>query len=136
MSPSKVCSWEGYQHIAIASDIVQCTARCSNVRLTGWRAKIETQHGGANGQFGQFTAYYCIDFGLSLYFHGGKDTALHRATLRTFPTIPELSLTVPYNPFYVDIFQLGLTMHKLIDRVMTNRNHPERVGALLSVGLL
>jgi hypothetical protein len=24
--------------------------------------------------------------------------------------IPELSLTVPYNPFKVDIFQLGLTM--------------------------
>ncbi|KAJ7112944.1 kinase-like domain-containing protein [Mycena epipterygia] len=59
--------------------------------------------------------YYYIDFGLSLYFPNGKDTALHLATLRTFPTIPELSQTVPYNPFKVDIFQLGLTIHKLID---------------------
>ncbi|KAJ7479862.1 hypothetical protein FB451DRAFT_1171949 [Mycena latifolia] len=56
-----------------------------------------------------------IYFGLSLYFPGGQDTALHVATLRTFPTIPELSQTVPYNPFKVDIFQLGLTMQKLID---------------------
>ncbi|KAJ7078432.1 kinase-like domain-containing protein [Mycena belliarum] len=59
--------------------------------------------------------YYYIDFGLSLYFPDGQDTALHLATLRTFPNIPELSQTVPYNPFKVDIFQLGLTMHKLID---------------------
>ncbi|KAJ7512956.1 kinase-like domain-containing protein [Mycena galericulata] len=59
--------------------------------------------------------YYYIDFGLSLYFPDGKDDALYLATLRTFPTIPELSQTVPYNPFPVDIFQLGLTMHQLID---------------------
>ncbi|KAJ7768511.1 kinase-like domain-containing protein [Mycena metata] len=59
--------------------------------------------------------YYYIDFGLSLYFPDGKDTALYCATLRTFPNIPELSQDVPYNPFPVDIFQLGLTVHKLID---------------------
>ncbi|KAK6977715.1 kinase domain-containing protein [Favolaschia claudopus] len=59
--------------------------------------------------------YYYIDFGLSMYFRKGKDAALTTGTLRTFKTIPELSLTVPYNPFKVDIFQLGLTMHKLID---------------------
>ncbi|KAJ7661728.1 kinase-like domain-containing protein [Mycena rosella] len=59
--------------------------------------------------------YYYIDFGLSLYFPGGKETALQTGTLRTFPTIPELSPIVPYNPFMVDIFQLGLTMHGLID---------------------
>ncbi|KAJ7635076.1 kinase-like domain-containing protein [Roridomyces roridus] len=59
--------------------------------------------------------YYYIDFGLSLYFPDGKDTATHTATLRTFSEIPELSDTVPYNPFYVDVYQLGLTMHELID---------------------
>ncbi|KAJ7487215.1 kinase-like domain-containing protein [Mycena galericulata] len=59
--------------------------------------------------------YYYIDFGLSLYLPGGKDAALHLGTLRSFRTIPELSKTVPYNPFQVDIFQLGLTIHKLID---------------------
>ncbi|KAJ7186572.1 kinase-like domain-containing protein [Mycena filopes] len=59
--------------------------------------------------------YYYIDFGLSSYHAGGKDTALQLGELRTFRTIPELSQTVPYNPFKVDIFQLGLTIHKLID---------------------
>ncbi|KAJ7159948.1 kinase-like domain-containing protein [Mycena crocata] len=59
--------------------------------------------------------YYYIDFGLSSQYPNGKDTARCTGTLRTFPTIPELSLTVPYNPFKVDIFQFGLTMHNLID---------------------
>ncbi|KAJ7270747.1 hypothetical protein B0H12DRAFT_1093667 [Mycena haematopus] len=59
--------------------------------------------------------YYYIDFGLSLYYPGGKKTALCDGTLRTFPTIPELSTTVPYNPFFVDICQLGLTIEKLVN---------------------
>ncbi|KAJ7078430.1 kinase-like domain-containing protein [Mycena belliarum] len=59
--------------------------------------------------------YYYIDFGLSLYFPEGQDSASQLGTLRTFPTIPELSQYVPYNPFKVDIFQLGLTMQKLVN---------------------
>jgi serine/threonine protein kinase len=59
--------------------------------------------------------YYYIDFGLSKHFPGGKESARITATLRTFPMIPELSLTVPYNPFYVDVFQLGLAMSRIID---------------------
>ncbi|KAJ6554567.1 kinase-like domain-containing protein [Mycena capillaripes] len=59
--------------------------------------------------------YFYIDFGLSLYYPQGKDTAETCGSLRTFPTIPELSDTVPYNPFTVDIFQLGLTIRKLIN---------------------
>ncbi|KAJ7074533.1 kinase-like domain-containing protein [Mycena amicta] len=48
--------------------------------------------------------YYYIDFGLSKYFPEAQDV----------PDIPELSLHIPYNSFPVDIFQLGITMHKLI----------------------
>ncbi|KAJ7145462.1 kinase-like domain-containing protein [Mycena filopes] len=59
--------------------------------------------------------YYYIDFGLSSHHPNGRDTAATLGTLRTFPTIPELSQTVPYNPFGVDIFQLGLTIRQLID---------------------
>ncbi|KAF8217734.1 kinase-like domain-containing protein [Mycena galopus ATCC 62051] len=58
--------------------------------------------------------YYYIDFGLSMHYPAGKDTASWTGTLRTFPTIPELSRTVPCNPFKVDIFQLGLTMANVI----------------------
>jgi hypothetical protein len=59
--------------------------------------------------------YYCIDFGLSRHYSSGKESARIAATLRTFPMISELSLTVPYNPFYVDVFQLGLAMSGIID---------------------
>ncbi|KAJ7231722.1 hypothetical protein B0H12DRAFT_206692 [Mycena haematopus] len=59
--------------------------------------------------------YYYIDFGLSIHFPGGKESARTAGTLRTFPMIPELSNTVPYNPFYVDLFQLGLAMSRIID---------------------
>ncbi|KAF8217736.1 hypothetical protein K438DRAFT_1795553 [Mycena galopus ATCC 62051] len=58
--------------------------------------------------------YYYIDFGLSRHYSKGKDTALMMGTLRTFPTIPELSETVPYNPFKVAVFQLGLPMANVI----------------------
>ncbi|CAK5263693.1 unnamed protein product [Mycena citricolor] len=58
--------------------------------------------------------YYYIDFGLSLYFPDGTATAQHTALLRTFPDCPELSLTKPYNPFRVDVYQLGLAMRKAI----------------------
>jgi hypothetical protein len=59
--------------------------------------------------------YYYIDFGLSNHFPGGKESARITAKLRTFRMIPELSLTVPYNPFYVDVFQIGLAMSRIID---------------------
>ncbi|KAJ7933846.1 kinase-like domain-containing protein, partial [Mycena leptocephala] len=59
--------------------------------------------------------YYYIDFGLSLYFPDGPATALTSGGLRNFGMIPELSGTEPYNPFKVDVFQLGLTMQTLIN---------------------
>ncbi|KAJ6473769.1 hypothetical protein C8R45DRAFT_935887 [Mycena sanguinolenta] len=59
--------------------------------------------------------YHYIDFGLSKQFPRGKESARIAVTLRTFPMIPELSLTVPYNPFYVDVFHLGLAMSQIID---------------------
>ncbi|KAJ7323041.1 hypothetical protein DFH08DRAFT_712402, partial [Mycena albidolilacea] len=59
------------------------------------------------------SAFDCV-FGISMRFPKGKDTDLTTGTLRTFPMIPELSLTVPYNPFKVDIFQLRLTMANVI----------------------
>lgn len=58
--------------------------------------------------------YYYIDFGLSLYFPDGPATALTSGGLRNFGMIPELSGTEPYNPFKVDVFQLGLTMQTCV----------------------
>ncbi|KAF7313279.1 Protein kinase domain-containing protein [Mycena kentingensis (nom. inval.)] len=77
-----------------------------------------------DGEMGLFTwndrctashlRYYYIDFGLSEYFPEGPEEALTTGMLRTFPEIPELSYDVPYNPFKVDIFQLGLVIRKLV----------------------
>ncbi|KAJ7148050.1 hypothetical protein C8R43DRAFT_1069138 [Mycena crocata] len=67
--------------------------------------------------------YYYINFGLSLHFPGGQATVTALGVLRTFDTIPELSVTEPYNPFKVDIYQLGLLMRKLIE-VRSEVAHP------------
>ncbi|KAJ7447546.1 hypothetical protein B0H11DRAFT_2248276 [Mycena galericulata] len=53
-------------------------------------------------------------------------------TLRTFPTIPELSLTVPYDPFKVDIYQLGLTIQKLIQTYRALRDFRPVATAMLN----
>ncbi|KAJ7863835.1 hypothetical protein B0H14DRAFT_2574763 [Mycena olivaceomarginata] len=63
--------------------------------------------------------YYYIDFDLSMRFPKGKDSALWIGTHRTFNMIPELSETVPCNPFKVDVFQLGLTMANVIKEYPT-----------------
>jgi hypothetical protein len=46
-------------------------------------------------------------------FPKGRDTAWGD-TPKAFKTILELSDTMPYNPFKVNIFQLGLTMANVI----------------------
>ncbi|KAJ7183007.1 hypothetical protein C8R43DRAFT_1101214 [Mycena crocata] len=79
------------------------------------RRRIWSSKNRASFRKARTVQYYYIDFGLSKHFPGGKESARLTSTLRTFPMIPELSLTVPYNPFYVDVFQLGLAMSRTID---------------------
>ena len=59
--------------------------------------------------------YYYIDFGLSAWFPNGKDTAISIGVVGQVKSVPELSDTVPYNPFQVDIFQLGYTILEVIE---------------------
>ena len=54
--------------------------------------------------------YYYIDFGLSSWYPGGKETATSIGAVGQVKSVPELSDTVPYNPFQVDIYQLGYTI--------------------------
>lgn len=56
--------------------------------------------------------YYYIDFGTSSYFHPSRSTSPSRPRLvlgtgGRDDEAPELSATVPYDPFKVDIFTLG-----------------------------
>lgn len=78
--------------------------------------------------------YYYIDFGISKYFPGGKESARVATTLRTFPMIPELSMTVQCNPFFVDIFQIGLAMSRIID-VRTRPYFSPNYLTFLTLGL-
>lgn len=51
--------------------------------------------------------YYLIDFGISTRFSPDDPSKLVVGTKGLETTVPELSTTVPYNPFKTDIYILG-----------------------------
>lgn len=51
--------------------------------------------------------YYLIDFGISTHFSPDDPSKLVVGTKGLETTVPELSTTVPYNPFKTDIYILG-----------------------------
>ncbi|KAJ6461324.1 kinase-like domain-containing protein [Mycena sanguinolenta] len=60
--------------------------------------------------------YYIIDFGLSkIYFDERQEDVLDEGKYGQDKTVPELSETVPYNPFKVDIYQLGNVIMELVE---------------------
>ncbi|KAJ7158155.1 kinase-like domain-containing protein [Mycena filopes] len=58
--------------------------------------------------------YYYIDFGISVHFPEGTTNPSTTGLLRGFEEIPELSYTVPYNPFKVDAYQFGMMIRTMI----------------------
>ncbi|KAF7330089.1 Protein kinase domain-containing protein [Mycena kentingensis (nom. inval.)] len=60
--------------------------------------------------------YYFIDFGLSRFFPEGPKLARAVGVFGQDRTVPELSATVPYNPFKVDIYQLGNVFIRLTEK--------------------
>lgn len=60
------------------------------------------------------TNYYFIDFGLSRQYRGLKNIAV-TGLLGQDRDVPELSLDVPYDPFKVDIYQLGNVILKVVN---------------------
>jgi hypothetical protein len=59
--------------------------------------------------------YFYIDFGLSGWHPNGRETAKAIGIVGQLKDIPELSDTVPYNPFKLDICQLGRTIIEVIE---------------------
>lgn len=56
----------------------------------------------------RFPKYYFIDFGISTWFRDGHNgSRLVTGGEGQDKSVPELSYTVPYNPFKVDIYVLG-----------------------------
>lgn len=60
--------------------------------------------------------YLYVDFGISTYFPPGSKQRLVTGILGRNQNVPELSKTVPYDPFKVDIFSLG----QVFERVFTD----------------
>ena len=58
--------------------------------------------------------YFYIDFGLSMWHPHGHESAKALGVVGQIKDIPELSDTVAYNPFKLDICQLGRTVLKVI----------------------
>ncbi|KAF8520911.1 hypothetical protein BU17DRAFT_46124, partial [Hysterangium stoloniferum] len=59
--------------------------------------------------------YYFIDFGLSSRFSNFEDRRLVVGTGGQGRSVPELSSTVPYDPFSVDIYQVGGVIMELVE---------------------
>ncbi|KAJ7589540.1 kinase-like domain-containing protein [Mycena floridula] len=57
--------------------------------------------------------YYYIDFGFSRHYPEGREEARETGIVGQADVTPELSDDVPYNPFKVDIVQLGAMFQKM-----------------------
>ncbi|KAF4613485.1 hypothetical protein D9613_008013 [Agrocybe pediades] len=57
--------------------------------------------------------YYIIDFGLSVHCSSKSETVV--GEVGQDRTVPEMSDTIPYNPFTADIYQLGNMFYEFID---------------------
>ncbi|KAF8518180.1 kinase-like domain-containing protein [Gautieria morchelliformis] len=59
--------------------------------------------------------YFFIDFGLSTWFASFEDRHLELGMGGQNKTVPELSYDIPYDPFKVDIYQLGGVFAELVE---------------------
>jgi hypothetical protein len=63
----------------------------------------------------QAVDYFFIDFGLSTRFPSFEERTFVTGKLGQNKTVPELSNTVPYDPFKVDIYQMGGIIQELVE---------------------
>jgi len=58
--------------------------------------------------------YYFIDFEMAEYFPPEPDNRVCLGIYGQDRDVPELSMTVPYDPFKLDVFQLGGAITRLM----------------------
>ena len=61
--------------------------------------------------------YYFVDYGISSYFPAGSQRELVLGVAGRDQDVPELSNSVPYDPFKVDIFTIGNVLRSEIQAV-------------------
>ena len=59
--------------------------------------------------------YYFVDFEMAEYFPPGTDDRLCLGIYGQEKDVPEMSMTIPYDPFKLDVFQLGSAMTHLME---------------------
>lgn len=59
--------------------------------------------------------YYFIDFGLSEQYPFGLKNIRDYGIFGQDRTVPEMSVTIPYDPFKADVYQLGNVFKRLIE---------------------
>ncbi|KAI0316324.1 kinase-like domain-containing protein [Amylostereum chailletii] len=64
--------------------------------------------------------YYFVDYGISSHIPSDQPSKLVVGLLGRDRAVPELSDTVPYDPFKVDIFSIGLLLRKEFTKVYSN----------------
>ena len=61
--------------------------------------------------------YYFVDYGISSYFPPGSQRELVLGIVGREQDVPELSDSMPYDPFKVDIFTIGNVLHGKLQAV-------------------
>ena len=70
--------------------------------------------------------YYFVDFGLSCYFPDANSPRLVTGSDGRDQDPPELSDTVPYDPFKLDVFIIGNMLQQEFCQVGVCRRHQQR----------
>jgi hypothetical protein len=74
--------------------------------------------------------YYYIDFGLSIWYPNGQENARATGVVGQIKDVPDFSAPAPYNPFKVDIYQLGRTF---LDVIKVNKGVPNQLQITCSL---
>lgn len=64
--------------------------------------------------------YYYIDFGISSKFSPDEKSRLVYGSLGRDQEVPELSTSIPYDPFKVDIFLIGNALRQMMRDVSSH----------------
>lgn len=64
--------------------------------------------------------YYFVDYGISSYFPSGSQREPVLGTAGRDQDVPELSNSVPYDPFKVDIFTIGNVLRREFQTVSSH----------------
>lgn len=67
--------------------------------------------------------YYYVDFGISSHFPSDSPSMMVTGVFGRNQNVPELSETVPYDPYKVDIFSMGQVFEEAFTKACISPHH-------------